>query len=122
MATASKPLLLVISQVYVPDPASVGQHIADVSETLVSRGHDVRVLTSSRGYDDPLKRYAARERRAGVDVVRLPLSSFGKRSVAHRLLGQMVFLAQVIVRGMFARRLAGILVSTSPPMAALPRL
>jgi glycosyltransferase involved in cell wall biosynthesis len=122
MATASKPLLLVISQVYVPDPASVGQHIADVSETLVSRGHDVRVLTSSRGYEDPLTKYPARERRAGVEVFRLPLSSFGKKSVVHRLFGQMLFLAQVIIRGMFARHLSGVLVSTSPPMAAFAAL
>jgi glycosyltransferase involved in cell wall biosynthesis len=119
MASDRNPLLLVISQVYVPDPASVGQHMADVAEMMAARGHVVRVLTSSRGYENPRERYPARERRGGVDVVRLPLSSFGKRTVMHRLLGQMLFLLQVIVRGMFARGLSGILVSTSPPMAAL---
>jgi glycosyltransferase involved in cell wall biosynthesis len=113
-----KPLLLVISQVYVPDPASVGQHIADAAEAMAARGYEVRVLTSSRGYEDARDKFARRERRLGVDILRVPFSSFGKRSLAHRMLGQSIFLLQVIIRGLFVRRLAGILVSTSPPMAS----
>jgi glycosyltransferase involved in cell wall biosynthesis len=118
MRKSRKPLLLVISQVYVPDPASVGQHIADAAEAMAARGYDVRVLTSSRGYEDSREKFARRECRSGVDVIRLPFSSFGKRSLAHRVLGQSIFLIQVVLRGLFARRLAGILVSTSPPMAS----
>jgi glycosyltransferase involved in cell wall biosynthesis len=116
--TDSKPLLLVISQVYVPDPASVGQHVADVAEAMAGRGYDVRVLTSARGYENPQARYPRREQRGGVDVRRLPWSSFGKKSLVHRVIGQSLFLVQVIRHGLFARRLAGILVSTSPPMAS----
>jgi colanic acid biosynthesis glycosyl transferase WcaI len=118
MPATQKPLLLVISQVYVPDPASVGQHLADVAETMVLRGYDVRVLTSRRGYENPREKFPRRERRAGVNIVRLSWSSFGKQSLVHRLIGQAMFLLQVIVRGIFARRLSKILVSTSPPMAA----
>jgi len=111
--------LLVISQVYVPDPASVGQHMADAAEDLVARGYAVRVFTSRRGYADPSVSYPGREQLNGVDVVRLPLSSFGKRSIAHRLLGQILYLAQALVRGLFTRNLAGVVVSTSPPMASV---
>jgi len=114
-----KGTLLVISQVYVPDPASVGQHVADAAAEMVRRGYRVRVLTSGRGYDDPTKRYPARETLDGVDVVRLPLSSFGKKSIPHRLLGQGLFLLQAVLRGLFTRSLAGIMVSTSPPMASV---
>ncbi|HEX4415225.1 MAG TPA: glycosyltransferase family 4 protein [Lacipirellulaceae bacterium] len=116
---SSQPLLLVISQVYVPDPASVGQHIADVAETMVRRGYRVRVLTSRRGYDNPSEIFPARETRSGVDVVRLPFSSFGKRSLLHRVAGQVLFLLQAIVHGVCAPRLCKILVSTSPPMASI---
>lgn len=119
---SSPPLLLVISQVYVPDPASVGQHIADVAEAMVRRGYRVRVLTSRRGYDNPSEVFPARETRCGVEVVRLPFSSFGKRSLLHRVLGQLLFLLQAIVRGVFAPRLCKILVSTSPPMASMAAL
>lgn len=110
--------VLVLSQVYVPDPASVGQHMADAAEEMARRGHHVRVLTSGRGYDDPTVRYPAREMLRGVEVIRLPWSSFGKRSILLRLLGAALFLSQALVRGLFTPRLACVLVSTSPPMCS----
>jgi len=107
----------VISQVYPPDPAAVGQHIADAAEEMQRRGWRVVVYTARRGYDDPTIRYPRHEVRAGVDVRRLALSSFGKSSISVRLLAQAMFMAQAMLRGLFTRRLAGILVSTSPPFA-----
>ncbi len=118
----SRRTLLLISQVYVPDPASVGQHMADAAGELARRGWRVRVLCSARGYEDPGRRYPPRERLDGVDVRRLPLSSFGKRSMAARLLGALCFLAQATVRGLFTRDLAAVLVTTSPPMASVAGL
>jgi colanic acid biosynthesis glycosyl transferase WcaI len=115
----SRHTLLVITQVYAPDPAAVGQHIADAAEELVRRGHDVVVYTSARGYDDPTIRYPTRETRGGVRIRRLPLSSFGKRSIAIRLLAQAIFLAQATILGICRPGLAGVVVSTSPPFAGL---
>jgi colanic acid biosynthesis glycosyl transferase WcaI len=114
--------ILVISQVYVPDPAAVGQYMADAAGELAKRGHDVRVLTSARGYADPTVKYPRRETLDGVEVIRLPLSSLGKRTILHRLVGHSMFLLQAIIRGWFTPRLAGILVSTSPPMASIAAL
>lgn len=110
-----KPTFLVISQVYVPDPASVGQHVADAAAEMARRGYRVIVYASARGYDDPSKKYPSRETLNGVDVRRLPLSSLGKSSIAVRLVAQWIFLIQAMVRGLFTRNLAGIMVSTSPP-------
>ena len=114
---ASDRTLLIISQVYVPDPASVGQHIADVAKEMARRGWRVVVYTSARGYDDPGQRYPRREFLDGVDVRRLPFSSFGKSSIAVRLLAQASFMVQAIARGIFTRGLGLVLVSTSPPFA-----
>jgi glycosyltransferase involved in cell wall biosynthesis len=111
--------LLVLSQVYVPDPASVGQHMADAAEEMARRGHRVVVLTSRNGYDDPKVRYERRETLRGVDVRRLPLSSFGKGSIPIRLLAGALFLLQALARGLFVRPLDCVLVSTSPPMCGL---
>ena len=116
---AAAPTLLIITQVYVPDPASVGQHVADVAKEMVRRGWRVVVLTSARGYDDPSRRYPGRECLDGVEVRRLPLSSFGKQSIPVRLLAQALFMLQAIVRGLFVRRLGLVLVSTSPPFAGI---
>ena len=114
--------LLVISQVYPPDPASVGQHIADAAAEMVQRGYRVRVLTANRGYDDPSMKYPAKELRDGVEVRRLPMSSFGKGSIPVRVLGAFSFLFQCILRGWCTPKLSGILVSTSPPMASIAAL
>lgn len=117
MTARKAPRLLVISQVYVPDPAAVGQYVADAAQEMARRGWDVVVYAASRGYDDPTAAYAPRETRHGVTIRRLPLSSFGKRSIAVRLLAQSIFLAQAFVRGLLGRRPDRILVSTSPPFA-----
>jgi colanic acid biosynthesis glycosyl transferase WcaI len=110
-----KPTYLIISQVYVPDPASVGQHVADAAAELVRRGYHVVVYAAANGYDDPSKSYPRRESLDGVDVRRLPFSSFGKSSIAVRLIAQWLFLAQVMLRAIFLPRISGIMVSTSPP-------
>ena len=109
--------LTIITQVYPPDPAAVGQHIADVAEEMVCRGFAVTVLTSARGYDDPSQRYAKREVRGGVEVRRFPLSSFGKRSLAVRLAAQGLFMLQAMAAVCVGRRPDVILASTSPPFA-----
>ena len=114
-----KPRLLIISQVYVPDPAAVGQYMAQAAVELAKQGHDVRVLTSARGYSDPSAKYPPRETLDGVEIIRLPLSSFGKRTLLHRIAAQLLFLFQAIFWGLFTPRLSGLLVSTSPPMASI---
>lgn len=114
-----KPTFLIISQVYVPDPASVGQYVADAAGEMARRGYRTIVYASARGYDDPSKRYPARELRDGVEIRRLPLSSFGKSSIAVRLLAQWIFLVQAIVHGLFTRGLCGLMVSTSPPFCGI---
>lgn len=117
--STSGDTLLIISQVYAPDPAAVGQQVTDAAEEMVRRGWRVIVYTSARGYDDPTQRYPRRELRNGVEVRRLPLSSFGKRSIAIRLAAQVLFLMQAVARGLWVGGLRLVLVSTSPPFAGL---
>lgn len=114
-----RPRLLVISQVYAPDPAAVGQYVTDAAEEMARRGWEVVVYTAGQGYDNPSHRYLPRERRGGVDVRRLPLASFGKRSIAVRLAAQSLFVAQAFIRSLLAGRFDTILVSTSPPFAGI---
>jgi hypothetical protein len=113
---------LIVSQVYVPDPAAVGQHLADVAEELARRGHRVRVYTSSRGYDNPAVKYPAREIIRGVEVRRIPFASFGKSSIFVRLAGGFAFLSQSLSRAIMSEKIDAVLVSTSPPLAPLAGL
>jgi glycosyltransferase involved in cell wall biosynthesis len=111
--------VLFITQVYPPDAASVGQHLADAAAELVRRGNRVVVLTADRGYDDPSMRYPKHEVRDGVSILRLPWSSFGKGSMAVRLAGGVSFLAQAIVRAFLMRGLDRVVLTTVPPLSAL---
>jgi len=111
--------LLLISQVYVPDPAAVGQYMADVADEMVAQGWRVTVFTSNRGYDDPSQEFPASEVVDGVTIKRLPFSSFGKKSILTRLIGQSIFCLQAIFRGLFLPKVSSILVTTSPPIGGV---
>ncbi|MDX2116495.1 MAG: glycosyltransferase family 4 protein [Planctomycetota bacterium] len=112
----SSRTFLILSQVYPPDPASVGQHMHDAAAELARRGWRVRVITSDRGYDDPTLRYEPREVRDNVHIRRVPWSSFGKKSIPVRALAMLIFMLHCLWAGLTTRNLAAILVSTSPPM------
>lgn len=111
--------LLVVSQTFVPDPASVGQHMADVAFEMARRGHKVLVYASSRSYEDASVEYPLHETLKGVEIRRIPWSSFGKKSILLRILGTASFMTQVGLRMMFKPRLSGIFFSTSPPLVGL---
>jgi colanic acid biosynthesis glycosyl transferase WcaI len=111
--------LLLVTQVYVPDPASVGQHMADAAEEMAMQGWHVRVLTSNRGYDNAGMRFARSEIRNGVHITRLPFTSLGKRAIWHRLLGQLSFCLQSVTVGLLGTKPSLLLITTSPPMGSV---
>jgi glycosyltransferase involved in cell wall biosynthesis len=112
--------LLIVSQTFVPDPASVGQHMADVAFELARRGHAVRVYASARGYEDPTRIYPRREKLNGADIRRFGFASFGKKSILLRVLGTASFHIQAFFAALFTPNVSGIFFSTSPPMIGLP--
>ena len=114
--------ILILTQVYVPDTPAVGQYLHDSAVTLISRGHDVCVLTASRGYENPTRKYSLREIRDEVEIRRIPLTSFGKNSILARLLGGLSLVIQTILRGILSQKFDAILVSTSPPMCSIAAL
>ncbi|HKU37590.1 MAG TPA: glycosyltransferase family 4 protein [Polyangiales bacterium] len=118
----SQQTLVIVNQVYVPDPASVGQHMHDVAVEMTRRGWRVIVLAADSGYEDPTRRYARYELLDGVHVLRVPFASFGKSRIAVRLAGAGVFLSEATALALALRRIDSVLVSTSPPMCALAGL
>src|SRR5688500_12275913 len=111
--------LLVLSQVFVPDPASVGQHMADVAFEMAARGHRVLVYTSARGYENPSTIYPKRETIRGVEIRRLGFASFGKKNLLIRAFGTLSFMLQAIWIVLTTRKLGGIFFSTSPPLIGI---
>lgn len=93
--------------------------MAEVGEEVSKRGWYVKVYAADRGYDDPRQAYPRYEYSKGMHIRRLRWSSFGKRSIPLRLAGQLSFVVQTFLRGVFSRRLDAVLVTTSPPMGAV---
>ena len=120
--TSQRGTILILSQVYVPDPAAVGQYMAAVGVEMASRGYPVTVITSRNGYENPADVYPAREVRDGVRIVRLPFSSFGKSFLFARMLGAIFFVVQAALYGLFVPHVSAVLVSTSPPVCAFAGL
>lgn len=117
---AKPAIILLLTQTFPPDPAAVGQHMADLAEALAARGHRVKVLTSDRGYDDASVKYAPAEvTAAGVHVRRLRFTSFGKATLVHRALAMLSFIWQAAVRSLFQRDLGAVVFSTSPPFVGI---
>lgn len=115
-AARAQPTLVLFSQVYVPDPAAVGQYMHQAATAMVKRGYRVIAFAADSGYEDPAQRFARYERMDGVHVVRLPFSSFGKTSIRNRLLGGSIFTTEASLLAAALPRVDHVLVSTNPPM------
>ena len=74
---------VLVNQYYPPDRAPTGRALHDVARVLVERGHDVRVLCSTRSYEDG-ERFASRVL-DGVRVDRVPALGLGRESAGRRI-------------------------------------
>src|SRR5688572_2878042 len=117
--TAPARNFVFLTQVYPPDPAALGQHLADAAAELVRRGHRVLVFTANRGFDDPSRKYPSREVLDGVEVRRLPFGSFGKSSIALRMISGVSLMIQEVIRAAGMKDVDAIVVSTSPPIGPI---
>jgi hypothetical protein len=48
--------VLLLNQCFYPDVMATAQHLTDLAVALVREGHEVTVVASDRGYDNPSKR------------------------------------------------------------------
>ena len=95
---------------------STAQHLTDLATALTARGHDVTVIASDRGYDDPATRFKRREIWSGVDIIRIPSLSFGKNNRWRRAANFASFLFVCSLRLLTLRRFDVVVALTSPPL------
>ena len=95
---------------------STAQHLTDLALELTTRGHEVTVVTSDRGYDDPAKRFARRERWKNITIIRIPSLSLGKNTKWRRMVNFASFLAACSVRLLTLKRFDVVVALTSPPL------
>jgi putative colanic acid biosynthesis glycosyltransferase WcaI len=110
--------ILLLNQTFYPDVVATAQYLTSLAEALAGRGHEVRVLTSRRAYDDPARRFAKRERYAGIEIERVGGTGFGKDAKWRRALDFGSFLLRAALRVLTAPRVDCVVALTSPPLVA----
>jgi colanic acid biosynthesis glycosyl transferase WcaI len=108
--------ILLLNQCFYPDVVSTAQHLTDLATALTARGHDVTVIASDRGYDDPMTRFKRREVWSDVEIIRIPSLSFGKNNRWRRALNFASFLFVCSLRLLTLRRFDVVVALTSPPL------
>jgi glycosyltransferase involved in cell wall biosynthesis len=108
--------ILLINQCFYPDVVSTAQHARDLACSLVERGHEVTVIASSRGYDDPSVRFPAEEYWKGIQIFRVPCLATGKGKRWKRTLNILSFFLTTFSRLLTMRSFDVVIALTSPPL------
>ena len=108
--------VLLVNQCFHPDVVSTAQHLTDLAVRLAELGHDVTVICSSRGYDNPDARFAKREVWKRVTVIRVPCSGLGKKAKWRRAVDFGSFMISCAFRMISLSRFDLVVGMTSPPL------
>ncbi|MCU1305215.1 MAG: glycosyltransferase WbuB [Candidatus Sulfotelmatobacter sp.] len=108
--------ILILNQAFYPDVVSTAQHASDLAKALTEAGHEVTVICSARGYDDPNIRFPEREVWNSVDIIRVRSTGLGKRSKWHRAVDFGSFMAKCAFRLFRLPRVDVMVAMTSPPL------
>lgn len=118
-ADGERPSVLFVNQHYHPDVASTGQHLTDLAEYLVGRGHAVEVLTARGHYVAGAMNAPATETHNGVRIRRVRATAFGRGTHLGRLVDYATFYLRVLVALVFGRGHDGVVFLTTPPLLAV---
>ncbi len=109
------PRVVVFSELYWPEDTSTGFFLTGIAEGLAEE-HDVLVFCAQPTYAKRGLRAARRERRAGVDIVRVASTTFGHERAAGRVLNALTVGGAIFLQALRHLRPADrVLVVTNPP-------
>jgi glycosyltransferase involved in cell wall biosynthesis len=107
---------LLLNQTFYPDVMATGQYLQELALELVSRGHEVTVVTSRRAYDHPEKRFPKRETWRGIRIHRVSSTGFGKTAKWRRASDFATFMFCCAARLALLPKPDAIIALTSPPL------
>ncbi|MBD0330077.1 MAG: hypothetical protein ICV64_08240, partial [Thermoleophilia bacterium] len=111
---AERPRLLVFNQYYRPGVEATARVLTELCEALADEW-EVTVVAGTVAK----RAGAGRERRNGVDVIRVPSTAFARRRRALRALNYVSYLALAFGAGARASRPAVVLSMTDPPFVGI---
>src|SRR5438874_5637400 len=114
MSASRKPRLLVLNQYYWPGVEATAQLLTDLCEAL-AEDLDVKVVTGQlHGKEERPHRSV----RNGVEIVRVPSTSFERSKLFARASNYATYLTSALLRGLRGRRPDVVLCMTDPPIVA----
>ncbi|MFB3917037.1 MAG: glycosyltransferase family 4 protein [Terriglobales bacterium] len=108
--------ILILNQAFYPDVVATGQHASDLAAGLAEAGHEVHVICSARGYDNPGVRFPKRERWRGVNIWRVATTGLGKGARWRRAVDFASFMLACSWRALLVSQPDVIVAMTSPPL------
>lgn len=108
--------ILLLNQCFYPDYVATAQYLTDLALGLREAGHEVTVVASSRGYDNPLNRYPVKETWQGIQIRRIWTTSLGKKSKWRRFVDFGVFWLNAFFTLLCLPRFDVTVCLTSPPL------
>lgn len=108
--------VLLLNQCFYPDVVATAQYLTDLAEELSARGHEVTVIASDRGYDNPSLRFPRRESWKNIRIIRIPSLSLGKSSRWQRVVNFATFVIVCALRLLLLPRFEVVVALTSPPL------
>jgi glycosyltransferase involved in cell wall biosynthesis len=114
------PRLIFVNRFFSPDHSATAQILADLTQHLAARGHDVHVITSRSLYSDPSVALDRREEIDGATVTRVWTSRFGRSGLAGRAMDYLSFYPTMALSlWRLARRGDVIIAKTDPPLLSI---
>ena len=114
MPEPRKPRLLVLNQYYWPGVEATAQLLTELCEALAEEA-DVKVVTGVlHGHEDEPRRLV----HSGVEIVRVPSTSFERSKIAARASNYVSYLTSALLYGMRGPRPDVVFCMTDPPIVA----
>jgi colanic acid biosynthesis glycosyl transferase WcaI len=114
MSSARKPQLLVLNQYYWPGVEATAQLLTELCESL-AQDAEVKVVTGVlHGHEDEPRRTVHN----GVEIVRVPSTSFERSRLAARASNYISYLTNALLHGLRGSRPDVVLCMTDPPIVA----
>lgn len=108
--------ILLLNQCFYPDHVSSAQHLTDLARGLVDAGHEVVAVSSSRGYDNPERRFPVHETWNGIEIHRIWTPGLGKKARWRRFVDFATFWINATLILLKLPRFDVTVCLTSPPL------
>lgn len=105
-----------LNQCFWPDVVATAQQLTELSEGLRAAGHEVTVIASRSGYDNPNLRFPRRGRWNGVEIVRVRSLAMGKKTRWQRAVNFASYFIACAGRLLLTPRHDVVVALTSPPL------